>query len=129
MPTLVAPSLSKDEFDRLRKVGFGEINAETSVPSRSFHDVVEGPLKPLSWSGDIPEPSEKERRLAGLANTLSWIANVVLILVKVIALVVSNSKSVAAAAVDSAADLISQMMLSAAVWHMNKHNPGIHKVL
>jgi len=55
---------------------------------------------------------------------MSWIANIILLIVKVIALAISNSKSVAAAVVDSAVDLISLVLLSGAEWHTRKHNPN-----
>ena len=81
-------------------------------------------VHPYYRGGEKQPPSESELRLANLASTLSWIANITLIIVKVIALAVSNSKSVAAAVVDSAVDIISQLLLSVAEWHTRKHNPN-----
>mmetsp|Transcript_15713 Transcript_15713/g.16456 ORF Transcript_15713/g.16456 Transcript_15713/m.16456 type:complete len:336 (+) Transcript_15713:28-1035(+) len=75
----------------------------------------------------IPEnDNEKEKRLDNilLATRASWIVNWFLFGVKLYVVIFSRSKSVVAALVDSAVDLISQWVLSSAEMRLQIHEPS-----
>ena len=58
-----------------------------------------------------------------MASQLSWAVNWFLIVVKLVVFVLSSSKAVLAALVDSAVDLVSQGVLSLATIYMKTHSP------
>jgi divalent metal cation (Fe/Co/Zn/Cd) transporter len=60
---------------------------------------------------------------AKLATTASWAVNWFLFFVKLIVAILSSSKAVLAALVDSAVDLVSQGILSLAELYMSRHHP------
>jgi divalent metal cation (Fe/Co/Zn/Cd) transporter len=66
---------------------------------------------------------KENSKIAGFAMTASWIGNWLLLFTKIVCVVVSASKAVAAALADSAVDLVSQFVLSLAERYSRKHNP------
>merc|ERR1711934_785732 len=68
------------------------------------------------------EPTEAadETPAGKIAVTLSWIANVALLVVKLYLFIVTGSKSVLAALADSVVDLVSQALMSYAEWKQAK---------
>jgi hypothetical protein len=89
------------------------VAAEVSEVSNSLH-------------GAVVDPAQIARNeaLTKLANKASWAGNIVLLAVKIVAYGISGSKSVAAAVVDSAVDLISQGILSVADTYIHRGNPN-----
>lgn len=71
-----------------------------------------------SWA---PAPEGKAQSLIWAVNA-SWAVNWFLLFGKAVVVALSNSKAMTAALVDSAVDLLSQMILSTAEKHMNKHS-------
>ncbi len=57
------------------------------------------------------------------AINASWAVNWLLLFIKLIAVIMSNSKAVTAALVDSAVDLVSQGVLSLADKYISSHSP------
>jgi cation diffusion facilitator family transporter len=58
-----------------------------------------------------------------IATVSSWAVNWLLLIVKIAVVIISSSKAVLAAMVDSAVDLVSQAVLSLAGRYMQKHSP------
>jgi cation diffusion facilitator family transporter len=66
--------------------------------------------------------SSKESRVSSFATSASWVVNWFLLIAKLIAVILTSSKAVAAALADSAVDLLSQFVMSAAEKYMAKHS-------
>jgi divalent metal cation (Fe/Co/Zn/Cd) transporter len=78
------------------------------------------------YDGENHSDEIKDDNLEGkakFATTASWIVNWFLFFVKLVVAILSSSKAVLAALVDSAVDLISQGILSLAELYMSRHNP------
>jgi len=73
---------------------------------------------------DDPEISELQNAASyKFAINASWAVNCVLLIIKIVAVILSNSKAVTAALVDSAVDLVSQAVLSLADRFISHHSP------
>lgn len=78
-----------------------ELDTEASIrlPTSSTSQEVEL-NSPSRWNANEVEPSAEDMKLANKASAVSWAANIVLLMIKVVAYWVSKSESVAAASVD-----------------------------
>jgi hypothetical protein len=74
-----------------------------------------------SVSSKFNMPADKSQSLAWAVNA-SWAVNWFLLVGKAIVVILSNSKAMTAALVDSAVDLLSQFILSLAERYMSKHS-------
>jgi len=73
---------------------------------------------------DDPEITEIENTGSyKFAVNASWVVNWILLIIKIVAVILSNSKAVTAALVDSAVDLVSQAVLSLADRYISRHSP------
>lgn len=81
------------------------------------------PLLPPQQSPAAAAESKQLRKKIVFAQGLSWVVNIVLLLAKIYAFVLSGSKAVMASAADSAVDLISQVVISYTDWQMNRADP------
>ena len=80
--------------------------------------------QPATWTAmPIADAADASASSVKLASQLSWAVNWFLIAVKLVVFVMSSSKAVLAALVDSAVDLVSQGVLSLATIYMKTHSP------
>lgn len=102
----------------------------TEVPNPLLEQVEEGRNKPLASTvassraestGQWTISNNKEQSLAWAVRA-SWAVNWFLLIGKAVVVVLSNSKAMTAALVDSAVDLLSQFILSTAEKYMSKHS-------
>ena len=79
-----------------------------------------------SWSKMSVKTDSNSKQIdyPQLASKISWAVNWLLLLIKIICLIYSSSKAIAASLADSAVDLVSQGVLSLAERYMAKYNPG-----
>jgi divalent metal cation (Fe/Co/Zn/Cd) transporter len=76
-----------------------------------------------SYIPEVDEKHEDNVKLAQLAMLASWITNIFLLIAKAVCVIISSSKCLTAALVDSIVDLISQGVMSLAERYMDKHSP------
>ena len=79
---------------------------------------------------DVEAQAKKPLEISGshashlrLANNLSWAVNWFLLAAKLYCVIISSSKAILAALIDSVVDLLSQGILSTAEYYIGKHNP------
>ena len=72
---------------------------------------------------EIEDTKKKSDNEYLFSITASWVVNWLLLIIKIVAVILSNSKAVTAALVDSAADLVSQAVLSLADRYISRHSP------
>jgi cation diffusion facilitator family transporter len=101
-----------------RKANPHEETNDSSLSSRDPEDWTK-----MSITDSASNKHDNNSKIASFATTASWIVNWLLLFIKIVALIISSSKAVAAALADSAVDLVSQFVLSLAERYMSRHNP------
>jgi cation diffusion facilitator family transporter len=71
----------------------------------------------------VSNSSDTNTKIAAFASTASWAVNWFLLIAKIICVIISSSKAVAASLADSAVDLVSQGVLSLAEIYIARHSP------
>jgi hypothetical protein len=120
-----------------RQIQRGSTSADHIITVQTFARQAQQPSFTATWNAPSDSESELEepllpldtaldpqlRRKLNTAFTLSWIVNILLLVSKIWAYLVSDSKAVLASAADSAVDLLSQVVISYTDWRMQKLDP------
>jgi cation diffusion facilitator family transporter len=93
--------------------------------SATFREVEDGQQEwtEMAMYDPTSVSSSTVSRDASLAMNISWVVNVLLLIIKAIAFVFSSSKAVLASLVDSIVDLLSQAVLAYAEKYISEHSP------
>ena len=119
----------KPTFNPLLSSSFTTISDE-NIPEKAIIKTNNNIKEKDEWSKmEILQHSRKTNRifvlnssLVNYATTFSWIVNWFLLGAKLAVFIMTSSKSILAALVDSAVDLLSQAILSLAEFYMSKYS-------